>query len=400
EAIAATERKLAADPTNPAAKEYRAVLYSQLTEGEFIAAVAPNGKPPKDFSYDYVEQLGLSLVDDTDPERRERGMGYLRIAARGNPERAPGVYLKLAQMHEKEGDADNVKKSLEMARQVGMGLGVRNLPRDQRPFYFDALRRLADIADAAGDHETAIAELRQYQEDGGPAALGTYRKLGDLYAKTHDLMNPVLMVETGLPYDSTDRDLQRKRDSYYYSLPPERLEAVKERVTKWFDVRYCVYKAMAVLNSKEESAELLDWASHLAKLARIMRPDSNGVRLVEARVLLRPGERDEGLKILEGIHYDGKKGSGDEEEAWYTATKLLGQLYLDELGKPENALHCYLAYKDYFKSGADTLYQIARCYEAKGDTKHAIQFYSAVTAYEGHTLYWDAKDALKRLGKG
>src|SRR5262249_42936117 len=144
----------------------------------------------------------------------------------------------------------------------------------------------------------------------------------------------------------------------------------------------------------------LDWASHLAKLARIMKPDSNGVRLVEARVLLRRGGGGEGVKILEGIHYDAKKGAGDGGGGGDTATKLLGQLDLGGLGKPENALHCYLAYKDYFKSGADTLYQIARCYEAMGDTKHAIQFYSAVTAYEGHTLYWDAKDALKRLGKG
>jgi hypothetical protein len=35
-----------------------------------------------------------------------------------------------------------------------------------------------------------------------------------------------------------------------------------------------------------------------------------------------------------------------------------------------------------------------------GDLKHAIQFYNAVTAYEGHSLYWDAKAALQRLGKG
>ena len=213
-------------------------------------------------------------------------------------------------------------------------------------------------------------------------------------------MNALLMTETGLTYDSTDTDLQRKRDSFYYSVEPERVERVKDRVAKWFDVRYCVNKAMSVLNAKDDGAELLDWASHLAKLARIMKPESNGVRLVEARLMLRRGERDEGLKVLEDIHYDSKKGSGDEEEAWYTATKLLGQLYLDELGKPENALHCYTEYKDYFKSGADTLYQIARCYEAMGDRPHAIQFYNAVTAYEGHSLYWDAKDALNRLGKG
>lgn len=400
EAIGAVERKLAAEPTNPVAKEYRTILYSQLTESEFIAAVTPDGKPPKDFAYEFVEQLGLSLVDDGDPDRRERGMGYLRMAARGLPERAPGIYMKLAQVHEKHGDPENAKKSLEMAKQVGMAIGARNLSRDQRQFYFDAIRKLADLADKNGDFETAIAELRQYLEDGGSAALETYRKLAELYGKIRDPMNALLMTETGLTYDSTDADLQRKRDSFYYSVEPEQVERVKDRIAKWFDVRYCITKAMSVLNAKDDSPELLDWASHLAKLARIMKPDSNGVRLVEARLMLRRGQRDEGLKVLEDIHFDSNKGSGDEEEAWYAATKLLGQLYLEELGKPENALHCYTAYKEYFKSGADTLYQIARCYEAMGDTKHAIQFYNAVTAYEGHSLYWDAKDALKRLGKG
>jgi tetratricopeptide (TPR) repeat protein len=400
EAIAAVERKLAAEPGHLVAKEYRTVLYSQLTESEFIAAISPDGKPPQEFAYDFVEQLGLALVDDPDPDRRERGMSYLRMAGRGNPERAPGIYMKLAQIYEKLHDWDNRKKSLEMAKQVGQAVGVRNLPRDQRPFYFEALRQLADLADQAGDYETAIAELRQYQEDGGSAALETYRKLAELYGKTHDAMNALLMTETALTYDSTDADLLRKRDSFYYSVEPERLEQVKDRVAKWFDVRYCVNKAMAVLNAKDDSIELLDWATHLAKLARIMKPDSNGVRLVEARLLLRRGEREAGLKVLEDIHFDSPKGSGDEEEAWYTATKLLGQLYLDELGKPENALHCYTAYKEYYKSGADTLYQIARCYEAMGDHPHAIQFYNAVTAYEGHSLYWDAKSALQRLGKG
>jgi tetratricopeptide (TPR) repeat protein len=400
EAIGAVERKLAAEPGNRIATDYRTVLYSQLTESEFIAAIGPDGKPPADFAYDYVEQLGLSLVEDADPDRRERGMGYLRMAGRGNPERGPGIYMKLAHCYEKLRDPDNLKKSLEMAKQVSLAVGVRNLPRDQRPFYFEAVRKLADLADQAGDYETAIAELRQYLENGGPAVLETYRKLAELYGKTHDAMNALLMTETALTYDSTDADLLRKRDSFYYSVDPDRLEQVKDRVARWFDVRYCVTKAMTVLNAKDDNLELLDWATHLAKLARIMKPDSTGVRLVEARLLLRRGEREAGLKILEDIHYDSPKGSGDEEEAWYTATKLLGQLYLEELGKPENALHCYTAYKDYYKSGADTLYQIARCYEAMGDLKHAIQFYNAVTAYEGHSLYWDAKAALQRLGKG
>ncbi|WP_439626612.1 tetratricopeptide repeat protein [Gemmata sp.] len=424
ELIAATERKLAAEPTNPAAKEYRTMLYAQLAEGEFIAAAAAGR--PKDFSFEYVEQLGLALVDDADPDRRERGMGYMRIAGRGLPDKGPGIFVKLAQVYDKHGDAENARKSYESAKQVGLAVGPRELYRDQKAFYTDALRKLAALAEAKGNEllaaaeeaaargdadgaagrraeahahfETAIAEWRQYLEDGGPAALDAYRKLAEFYGKTGDALNALLMTETGLTYSSTDTDLLKKKDTFYYSVEPERLEKVKDRVVRWFDVSYCVKKAMSVLNTKDGGADLLDWAAHLSALARVMKPTSNGVRLIEARVLLRKGERDAGVAILEDVR-EAEKGSGEEQEAWYTTTKLLGQLYLEEFSRPDLALKCYSDYKDYHKSGADTIYQIAKCYEAQGDTPNAIKFYSAVTAYEGHTLYWDAKEALRRLGK-
>ncbi len=424
EAIAAVERKLKSEPTHPVAKDYRTVLYAQLGEGEFMAAAAAG--PPQDFSYDYVEQLGLALVDDPDPERRERGLSYLRIAARGLPDRAAGIYFKLSEVYEKLGDSDNARKSLEAVKQAGLAVGPSNLARDQRTFYHEALRRLAAAAESRGDeltaaarhardrgdeagaaereaqarqhYEAAINDLRQYLEDGGTAALQTYRQLAELYAKTYDALNALLMTETGLTYNSTDPDLQKKRDSYYYSVEPERLERVKDKLGRWFDVGYCVKKATALLNSKTDDLDVLDWADHLARLARVMKPDDNTVRLVAARVLLRRGEREAGVKILEDIR-EGEKGSGDEQEAWYTATKLLGQIYLDEYSRPDLALKCYTDYKDFHKSGADTLYQIGRCYEALGDTARAANFYRQVTGYDGHPLYWDAKDALRRLGK-
>jgi tetratricopeptide (TPR) repeat protein len=402
EAIAAVERKLAAEPHDPTAKEYRTMLYSKLSEAEFVGAISPSGQTPREFAYEYVEQLGLALVDNADPERRDRGMDFLRIAGRGMPTRGPGIYMKLAQVYQKQQDPDNMRKSLEMVKQVGQGVGPANLDRDQLQPYLEALRKLAELAELAGHYVAAIDDLRQYLHDGGTAAIETYRKLAELHTKTDEpkkMLNAVQMVETGLTYNSTDPDLLRKKDSYYYSLEPEELEKVKDRVVKWFDVGYCVRKAMSVLNSKEGGIELLDWASHLTRLALVMQPASHGVRLIQARVLLRRGERDAGLQLLEDIHYDKEKGSGDEEDAWYTATKLLGQLYLDELNKPELAMNCFLAFKDYHKSGADTLYQIARCYEATGQQANAIKFYTAVTGYEGHPLFWDAKDALRRLGK-
>jgi tetratricopeptide (TPR) repeat protein len=401
EAIGAVERRLAAEPQDSTAQELRTTFYSQLTEREFVDAAAT--ALPTDFNYDYVEQLGLALVDEADPDRRERGMGYLHIAGRGLPARGPGIFKKLADLYEKLGEADNARRSLETAKKCGQAVGPGNLDRDQRDIYFAALRKLADLAEARGDSEAAIDDLRLYLEGGGRNELETYRKLAELYARAQGvvpnaILNAVLMVETGLTYNSTDADLLKKKDSYYYSVTPELLQANREKVAGFFDVAYCVRKAMGILNSKSEDLDLLDWATHLAKLATIIQPTSNGVRVVTARCLLRRGERDAGISMLEDVR-ESKKGSGDEEDSWYAATKILGQLYLDELNRPDLAVKAFADYQEYGKSGADTLYQLARSYEALGDTANAVKFYKAVTVYEEHPRYWDAKDALRRLGK-
>ncbi len=426
EAIAAVERKLVADASNEKAKEYRNVLYAELQEGEFVAAVAVAGAP-KDFSYEYVEQLGLQLADNNDPERRDRGLGYLRVAARGLPDRTPGLFKKLADVSEKYGDVHNARGYTEQIKRSGCEFGPRNFAKDQKEIYLNALRKLAalaeaegdaikveaDAADAAGDastreakdaetrpyYEAAIADQQLYRDDGGGAVLEAYRKIAELYGKMRDPLNAVINVAAAMEYSNSDPDLLAKRDSYYYSIPIERLERAKANVGKWFDVAYCVKKAMAVLNRADADADLLDWATHLARLAKVMEPTSNRVRLLEGRCLLRRGERDTGISLIEDVR-ESEKGSGDEEEAWYNATRLLGQLYLEELSRPDLAVKAYLDYKEYHKSGADTLFNIGKCYEAMGDPANAIKYYNAVTVYEEHPKYWEAKDALKRLGKG
>jgi len=103
--------------------------------------------------------------------------------------------------------------------------------------------------------------------------------------------------------------------------------------------------------------------------------------------------------VLEDLREE-KKGSGDEEDAWYAATKALAELYVNDYNRPDLAVKCYIDYRDYSKSGADTLYQIGRCYDAMGDVKNAIAVYETVTAYDQHPRYWDATEAVRRLKEG
>jgi hypothetical protein len=393
EAIAAVERQLAKQPDDAAAVELQRSLYAGLTEAEFVAAAATEA--PADFNYDLAEQLGLALVDDPNPSQVDRGMAYLRIAGRGLPGRGPVIFTRLADLATKRGDVDAARGYLEQVKRSGQLVGPGNLPADQRDLYVAALRKLSDDAAARGDFQAAVDDMRLFVEAGKEDA-NTLRHLAGLYAKNNDPLNGLLIVERGLLYAKNDPDLLAKKDSYYYSVGPEKVKAVRDKVSGWFDVDYCVRKAQAVANQKELDADTLDYGLHLARLAKVLEPESHAVQLAEARLLLRKGERDEALRMLEDIH-EAKRGSGDEEDAWFIATKILGDLYLDELNRPDLAILCYTDYREYQRSGADTLYHLGRAYEAKGDRAAAIKSYELVTAYQNHPRYWDATEAVRRL---
>lgn len=388
EAIAATERVLASQPDDPAANELKPFLYSGLTESEFLDATPAPGT----FHYDYVEQLGLSLIDDANPLQKERGAAYLRIAGKGLPARGPAIFQKLA---DSTNDAEAARGYREQVKRCGMEVGAKNLASDQRAIYFTVLGQLVADAEARGDFAAAAADQRLILES-GKSELENYRKLADLYEKSGDALNALLMTETALIYSAKDADLLARKDKYYFTVTPERIEAVKSKIDSLFDVNYCVAKANLVLNQREADADTLEWGEHLALLARTIKPDLLAAKLAHGRILLRKGERDKGLTLLEDVR-EAKPSGGDEKEAWYLASRILGDLYLNELNRPDLALHCFQDFKEHQKSGADTLFNIAKCYEAMNDAKNAIRFYDSVTAYEGHPKYWEAQEAVNRL---
>ncbi|QEL18120.1 tetratricopeptide repeat protein [Limnoglobus roseus] len=397
EAIAATERQLAAEPNDATAAEMKAILYASLTEAEFVADAASG--LPTEFNYDYAEQLGLALVDQADAVQQDRGSAFLRIAGRGLPQRGPTIFKKLADIATAAGRTDEARGYLEQVKRSGVLAGPKALTEDQRAIYFTTLRQLSADAEARGDYENAIGDLRLYQESGKNALEG-YRKLADLYEKNKDapnaILNALLMTETGLIYNATDRDFLARKDKYYFNVGVENLREMKDKVERFFDVDYCSRKAKLILDQRDVDADSLDWALHLVRLAKVMKPQDTAVRLAEARCLLRQGDRDAALFELENIREQKVSGATDED-AWYDATRTLGNLYLNELNRPDLAVHCFLDYRDYSKSGADTLFNIARCYEGMNETRNAIKFYEAVTAYEEHPKYWDAKQAMDRL---
>ncbi len=393
EAIAAIERQLTKTPDDAATVELRNLVYSGLTEGEFLAAAASG--PPPEFNYEYVEQLGLALVDDNDPDQVDRGTAFLRMAGRGLPHRGPWIFTRLAQVAERTHDAEAALGYWQQVKRTGLLAGPQRLAADQKALYFAGLDKLVADAIRRGDYPTAVADQRTILE-GGREDVNTLRTLAELHAKNGDPLNALLITSRALILAKTDPDLLAKKDSYYFSVDVEKIRQVKDKVAPWFDVEYCLTKARKVADSKEPDLDTIDYGLHLARLARVLQPQSHAGTVAEARLLLRKGERDAGVSLLEDVR-EKEKGNGEEEDAWYLATRLLGDLYLNELKRPDLAVLAYSSYRSYHKSGAETLFQLALAHEAAGNAPAALKCFESVTGYKEHPRYWDATEAVRRL---
>lgn len=395
EAIATVERRLAEAPDDAGAWDLKRLLYSELSEAEYDAAVGKD-QAAAEFDHDYAQQLGLALVEDAG--RWRRGAEFLLLAARGLPAQGPSLYSQIAQAHEKAGDAAGALANYERAVKAGQAAGPKQLPDAERQTYFAAVKLLAERAQARGDTRAAIDYYHLYLES-ERSGVETLRTLAALYEQRGNPLAALRMTEEALIYNGKDKDLLERKDRYYYSVIPDDLRARLELVRPAFDVDYCVRKAKSLIDGRDLDLDLLDWAQHLAQLSLIARPESLPAKVLVARSKLRRGEKDEAVALLESVRNPRpeKFASSDDEEAWYLASRLLGEMYLNELAKPDQAVLCFNDYRNSSKSGADTVYKLGLAYEQLGDMKRAKKCYELVTAYDGHPLASEARDALDRV---
>src|SRR5438132_1892464 len=395
EAIAAVERRLADAPSDPAGWELKRLLYSNLTEADYQSAT---DSVAADFDHDYVQQLGLALINDS--RRWRRGAEFLRIAARGLRSQAPSIFLQIANAHQKAQDAAGVWDNYELAKQAGRAVGPQNLTDESRKVYFDIIKLLAEDARSRDDLDAAIENYQLFAES-DRSGLETLRILAELYEKKGQVFPALFTVEKALLYNSKDADLLEKKDRFYYSVMPDDLHARKDSI-KGFDVAYCLKKARSILDMKEADLDLIDWAQHLIELVRILLPESLTAKVLLARALRRRGEIEQSQAILEEVysHKPEKFASTEEEDSWYLSCRLLGEAYLNEMSRPDLAIPCFTEFRKSSKSGADTLYKLGQAYEQTGDRVRAKKCYEHVTSYDSHPLAPDAREALDRLQSG
>ena len=174
------------------------------------------------------------------------------------------------------------------------------------------------------------------------------------------------------------------------------MRAKADEVRGHFDVKYCVRKAKQLLDSNSPELDVLDWATHLAKLALVMESKNLIATVQMARCHVRRGERDDGLRLLEDVR-EMKPSGGEDREAREWTLRQLGALYLDDYSRPDLAIGCLTEFLDSEKSGARTLYDLGRAYEAQGDLSRAVKYYQQAAGYEDNPIRWDAEEGIRRL---
>jgi tetratricopeptide (TPR) repeat protein len=287
----------------------------------------------------------------------------------------------------------------QKAMQVGRAVGVGNLAPADRQNLFAVVKQVGERAMAENQLDTALDAFKFYSQK-DEAGIETYRTLAELLERKADPWTALNCTEHALTYNPADPDLIARKDRYTYSVTPAELKDRWDSVQRWFDVEYCRTKAVYLLEKGGGNLDLLDWAGHLAELYGTAKPTSFDALVLRARVRRLRGEIPETIELLERVRQNKpEKFAGErEEDAWFVAHRLLGDLYQE--GKPAEAVKCFLEFRKSSRAGADTMYKLGRAYEAIADYPRAARCFEEVVTFADHPLYYDARDGLERVKRG
>ncbi|MFM7149349.1 MAG: tetratricopeptide repeat protein [Gemmataceae bacterium] len=395
EAISVVENQLQLFSDDESARQMKKFLYQELTERELAFRDECNPLVSPNVDHQYLKFLGSALIEDS--SQWERGAEYLRMAARGLPHLGPSLFVQIAQAFQRAGRKKESRQNFELAKRAALGIGWRNLDENQKQSYFSTVKFLAEDSLASENWDDAIENFRLYSEY-ERSGIETLRTLAVLHERRGDALSAARSTDQGLQYNSKDPDLLDRREKYYISIEPEDLRARLSQFGSGFDVAYCLSRARFILE-KYQDAEWLDIARHLCELALVVQPDSRNARFIYARILLRLGQREKAVEELQAVRGTGRPerfSTAEEEDAWNSASQLLGDLFL-EMGQAEKAIACLQDFRKSSKSGAKTLYKLGQAFEALGDRAKAIRSYEQVTAYESNPLAYEAREAIDRL---
>src|SRR5207249_2605192 len=170
----------------------------------------------------------------------------------------------------------------EQLKEAGMAFGPKNLSAEEKAIFYGVIKRMADEAAATEHNDEAIALLTMYAEY-ERAGLETLRQLAEMHERRGDALAALRYNDKAMVYNPNDRDLLARKDKYYYSVFPEQVRQLPDEVRAGLDGDYCLNKSRQILANRNSDLDAIDWALHLADLARMLRPKLLEPRLLTAR---------------------------------------------------------------------------------------------------------------------
>lgn len=393
--LAVLERRLRQAPNDDTAVAFKPFLYDKITVADYETH---SQQAPDDdlqwLDHRFCRSLGESLGND----QPERAVEYLRIAELGLPSERLAIWRAIALIRERQGssEADSWRRRI---KEHALSIGVARLAEHEREVFFETVRLLAERARHIGDADSTIENYQHYCES-PKAGLSTLEALKSLQEQKGDVLLAIRPVEAALTYhldEKTQGWWSSEKARLYEAVTPDALQARLAQAQRYFDFAYCYRRARQLFDRNAP----LEAVVHYLDLAALGgERQLLNVNYLLGRTHNRAGHHADAAACFEQVraHRPAKFADADQEEAYFTACRLLGDLYLDVLRQPEKAVACFLVYKDYVKSGADTMFKLGRAYESIGQRANARKWYDMVLVYPAHPKADDARQALDRLG--
>lgn len=393
--LAAVVRHLSAAPGDSEAAAFRALVTDKLDFSLYARFAAQRPADPMEwFDHSFCWEAARVAASEG---RTERAIDLLRIAEVGLPRHRLLLWHSLARLH---ADSASPAATVWFERVKGLALesGLARLTDSESDAFFDAVQRLAQTAIAANDLAAAIDNFELYSRS-PRSGLETLETLLALHERAGDPLGAIKPVESALVHGLDERGRRNwleQKSRLYRAVSAAALQSRLAQVEGYFDFSYCYRRAVRAFEAKdpdEEVTHFLDLAA-LGGKARLL-----AVNTLLGRTHLRSGRFADAALCFEAVKNQRPErfADKDQEEAYFLSCRLLGDLYLDALADPRAAIDCFEIYKEFGKSGADTLYKLALAYELSGQLAHAKKWYDMVLVYPDHPRAAPARAALARI---
>jgi tetratricopeptide (TPR) repeat protein len=392
--LAVIERRLRQIPNDETAAAFKTFVYEKVRLSDYEAYAERHPDDDMDW-FDHAHCL--RLANGFGPDETARSIQYLRIAEFGLVDQRLSIWLQIAQRLSRQADRSSAEWYRRI-KQTALNLGPGKLSQVDRTAFFESVRHLAERARRDGDVEAAIENFELYSES-PQAGLATQQTLKELYETRGDPVMAIKSVEAALTYQH-DPESRRfwlgEKARLYRQLTAEMVQPLLAKVNRFFDFGHCYREALRLFADNGDSAEVIRYLDLAALGGENFLLQVN---YLLGRTYLRTANTSAAVECLEAVRARRPKRfvDADQETAFFTACRILADLWLDELGDPAKAVECLEIYKDYVKSGADTLFKLGRAFEALGNIARARKWYDMVLVYPSHPKAEAARAALARL---